>query len=70
VVKPFILSLWSLEATKATVSDVFISWLAIGAYLQDLFEDAEGFNNQNIPVKLIHQVCAQPFLGSPLKLWV
>lgn len=37
VTTPFIHSLWSLEAAHATASDVFIFWMAIGAFLDDAF---------------------------------
>jgi hypothetical protein len=58
VVKPFVISLWSLEATRATVSDVFAAWLAIGAYIQDLQDDYLGDNIHGLPEKLIEQVIA------------
>ncbi|KAE9389124.1 hypothetical protein BT96DRAFT_1025171 [Gymnopus androsaceus JB14] len=41
VVDPFIRSLWSLEAAEANASDVFIFWLAIAAYLSELFSNSE-----------------------------
>lgn len=39
IVGPFIRSLWSLEASHANASDVFVFWLAIGASLKDLLKD-------------------------------
>lgn len=37
ITTPFIRSLWSLEAAHATASDVFVFWMAIGAFLDDIF---------------------------------
>jgi hypothetical protein len=58
VVRPFVISLWSLEATRVTVSDVFAAWLAIGAYIQDLQDNHLGDNSHGLPEKLIKQVIA------------
>jgi hypothetical protein len=38
VVGPLIRSLWSLEASNANASDVFIFWLAIAGTLKHLFD--------------------------------
>lgn len=37
IVEPIARSLWSLESPHANAADVFIFWLAIAAYLKDLF---------------------------------
>ncbi|KAG1766267.1 ribonuclease H-like domain-containing protein [Suillus occidentalis] len=56
LVGPFIRSLWSLEASHANASDVFVFWLAIAATLEELF--AKGEEQTGIPVSLARCVTA------------
>ncbi|KAI6138392.1 hypothetical protein BKA82DRAFT_3990118 [Pisolithus tinctorius] len=58
IVGPFIRSLWSLEASHANASDVFLFWLAIGASLKDLVQKDDRTRPGNIPVSLMHDVIA------------
>ncbi|KAG1760356.1 hypothetical protein EDD22DRAFT_781244 [Suillus occidentalis] len=56
LVGPFIRSLWSLEASHANASDVFVFWLAIAATLEELF--AKGEEQTGIPVSLARRITA------------
>ncbi|KAG2051295.1 hypothetical protein BDR06DRAFT_973827 [Suillus hirtellus] len=53
---PFIYSLWSLEASHANASDVFVFWLAIAVTLEELF--TKGEDQTGIPVSLVQCITA------------
>jgi len=47
IVGPLARSLWSLEASQANASDVFVFWLAVASNLKDIFSkssDATGIS--------------------------
>jgi len=50
---PFVRSLWTFEAANANGADIFIFWLAIAAYLNDLFSKPE---TTGIPVSLSNKI--------------
>ena len=50
---PFVCSLWTFEAADANGADIFIFWLAIAAYLADLFSKPE---TTGIPVSLSNKI--------------
>lgn len=50
---PFVCSLWTFEAANANGADIFIFWLAIAAYLTDLFSKPE---TTGIPVSLSNKI--------------
>jgi hypothetical protein len=54
IVGPFIHALWALEATRASASDVFIFWAAIGHVLLQL----QSTPSANIPTELLQKVIA------------
>jgi len=53
ICNPFVRSLWCFEAANANGSDIFIFWLAIAAYLADLFSKPE---LMGIPVSLSNKI--------------
>jgi hypothetical protein len=53
ICNPFAHSLWCFEAANANGSDMFIFWLAIAAYLTDLFLKSE---LTGIPVSLSNKI--------------
>jgi hypothetical protein len=50
---PFACSLWCFEAANANVSDIFIFWLGIAAYLTDIFSKPE---LTRIPISLSNKL--------------
>lgn len=56
IVQPFVRSLWALESSHATASDVYVFWLAIGASLNELFSKDSA--ETGIPTTLSEEVKA------------